>query len=164
MCDCIEPKEIHLHVDNPNEDVSPVMVYLSIPASPNYWVVARLVVSGIGAFLALTYEDIDDLKISLTEALSNAIEHGYRDSGKEGRVAIVFSIEDDRITVSVVDRGKGFDIAAMALEEDENALSSSEFGLFLMKNLSDKLEIQSSVDMGTKVVIVKSGDLSTTSI
>ncbi len=81
-----------------------------------------------------------NLLIATIEAANNAITHGNKlDAGKQ--VELVFTLEDDKITLSVKDEGKGFDYMNIPdPTSPENLENMSGRGVFLMSKLSDKIE------------------------
>lgn len=70
-------------------------ISIEIPASPEYLKVVRLIVSGLGARLRFTIDDIEDLKIAVDEL--SAYLTGAQ--GREGTLDIGFEIHDDRIDI-----------------------------------------------------------------
>ena len=62
-------------------------VEIRVPAKPQYVSVARLTISGLANRIGFTYDDIEDLKIASSEAITNAVQHAYADN-EEGEVVI----------------------------------------------------------------------------
>lgn len=134
-------------------------IEMKIPAKPEYVGVIRLTASGIASRMGFSYEDIEDIKVALSEATTNAIHHAYKDSEK-GEITIGFGIHEDRLEMMVADRGKSFDAEKVreqagpynkALPTDE--LPESGLGLFLIETLMDKLEINDNA--GVIVIMTK---------
>ncbi len=71
-------------------------VTISIPASPEYVKIVRLVAAGLAVRLRFTIEDIDDLKIAVDEL--SAYLTGTQ--GREGTIQVRFSVDDERIEIS----------------------------------------------------------------
>lgn len=121
-------------------------IEMRFPAKAEYVGVIRLSVSGIASRMGFSYEDIEDLKISMSEAVSNVVSHAYND---EGEVTIGFGVYDDRLEVMVADRGGSFDLQEIKDDigpydkktETIGDLREGGFGLFLIKSLMDKVEI-----------------------
>ena len=86
-----------------------LVLELEIPARAEFIAIARLVVSSLAsARRALADERIDDLKLAVSEACTNAIEaHGGGDRDDHVRIRVLEG--DDRLEVAVEDRGTGFD-------------------------------------------------------
>ncbi len=58
--------------------------------------------------MGYTYDDIEDLKIAVSEACTNAVQHAYKDENK-GEVSVRFGVFEDRLEVIVADQGDSFD-------------------------------------------------------
>ena len=96
-------------------------VRLEIPARADYLGLARQVVAAAAA-VEPTFRDerIDDLRIAVSEATTNAIE-AHADLDRDERIVIRCNLGDDCIVVEVMDRGSGFDpdeVEAMPDAED----------------------------------------------
>lgn len=133
------------------------VVELEIPARPEYLSLARLVVAAAASIDASMRDDrIEDLRVAVSEATTNAIEAHTAMDGEE-RIVIRCNLADDRIEVEVEDQGGGFDPGAVEVmpEMHDPARLDIEggFGLPLMRVLADEAEIRSSPD-GTAVKLV----------
>lgn len=116
-------------------------VGLRIPAKPEYISLCRLALTGIAQLRATDDRTLADLKLALTEAVSNSVRHAYGNHG-EGVVDIRFVLEPARLTIEVVDDGEGFDPRnPPALEGDE--LSEGGLGIAIIRTIADELEIDS---------------------
>lgn len=133
------------------------MVELEIPARADYLSLARLVVAA-AASLEPTFRDerIDDLRIAVSEATTNAVE-SHADLTGDDRIVIRCNLGEDRIEVEVVDHGPGFDPADVTTAPDAQAPDRLDvergLGIPLMRVLADEAEIRSS-DAGTAVRLV----------
>lgn len=117
---------------------------------------ARVVVSAFAAQLDPTIEEISDIKTAVSEAVTNAIIHGYEDS--EGMVVIESWIKDDRIEIVVSDNGNGIEDIEKALEPfytSKPELERSGMGFTVMETFMDSLEVFSESEKGTKVKMTK---------
>ena len=133
------------------------IVELEIPARAEFLAVARLVVvSAASIEPAFTEERLDNLRLAVSEACTNAIE-AHRNGQNEDRVHIRCDLNDERIEVEVVDRGNGFDpddIEALPDVEDPRRLDHENgLGLMMMRHFTDEAEIRSSTN-GTAVRLV----------
>lgn len=134
-------------------------IEMKLPAKNEYVAVVRLSVSGIANRMGFSYEDIEDLKVAISEAMTNAAAHAY-DNDEIGEVTVGFGIYPDRLEVMVADRGDSFDLEEVKKnigpykqnERIEN-LREGGFGLFLIDALMDKVEI--SNDYGVIVLMTK---------
>lgn len=81
-----------------------------------------------------------NILIAVTEAVNNAITHGNHNN-PEKSVTITYSIDPSSITFSISDEGSGFDYKNLPdPTAPENIDKINGRGIFLMKNLSDKIE------------------------
>ncbi|WP_181350145.1 anti-sigma B factor RsbW [Thalassobacillus sp. CUG 92003] len=124
-------------------------IEIKVPAKAEYVGVVRLSISGIANRMGFTYEDIEDLKVAISEALTNGVKHAYSES-EGGEITIGFGVYEDRLEVMVADHGGSFDLGEVKRDigpyqqDDEiEDLREGGFGLFLIDALMDKVEISS---------------------
>ena len=79
-------------------------ITMDLPTNPEYVSVARLTVSAISNTIGFNVEEIEDIKIALSEACANAIRHSQKDT-----FSLHFEVEDGKLTIQVSDQGVGFD-------------------------------------------------------
>lgn len=134
------------------------LVNLTIPAKPDYVGIARLAVSGIANRMGFSYDDIEDLKLAVAEACTNAVDHAY--CGGDGEIVVCCNIFENRLEIEVVDRGHSFDVSEVeartgpiSIEPTMNALRERGLGLYLMKTLMDQVDIKG--DNGVIVTMTK---------
>ncbi len=131
-------------------------VEMSIPASAEFISVARLAVSGVAARMNFTIEDIEDIKVALSEACTNAIQHAYQADAK-GHIEIAFLLHDTSLEMIVKDNGKGFNTDNVQSEKTNS--STEDFGLGLglvfIQSLMDEAEINSVKGKGTTLKMLK---------
>jgi serine/threonine-protein kinase RsbW len=131
------------------------VVELEIPARPAYLSLVRLIVDAAVGSLApgLSVARLDDLKIAVTEACSNAIE-AHEAILAEGPVVVRCVIDDHQVTVDIVDRGRGFDpnrVETLPAATDPRRLRhESGLGIPLMRTLTDEVAFSPDAD-GTRV-------------
>lgn len=117
---------------------------------------ARVVVSAFIAQLDPTIEEISDVKTAVSEAVTNAIIHGYED--KMGIVTIKCSIIGKAILIEISDKGKGIANVTEAREPlytSKPELERSGMGFTIMESFMDKVEIVSELNKGTIVKMYK---------
>lgn len=111
----------------------------------------------IGLFVSTlncTIEDIIDVKTIVSEAISNAIIHGYQqDSNKE--VYVSASLTEKEILLIVKDDGVGIENIVEALRINYSSKNRSGLGFSIIKSLCDDLQVKSKKDFGTKLIIKK---------
>lgn len=125
-------------------------VVLEIPARPEYLHLVRQVVAA-AAQLEPTFPDerIDDLRIAVSEAATNAVE-AHVGSSAEERILLRCDLSDEGIQVEVLDRGGGFDVGEHQPVRRADQLAERGFGLPLMRELADEADITTRDD-GTAV-------------
>ena len=123
---------------------------------------ARGAVSAFIAYTDPTIEELTEIKTAVSEAVSNAVIHGYPDN-REGIISVECRVSDDRrVVIIVADYGVGIENIERAKEPlfttgkpDER----SGMGFTIMESFMDKLEIESTKGHGTSVTMLKKLDL-----
>ena len=117
---------------------------------------ARVSVASFLTQLNPTVEEVADVKTAVSEAVTNAIIHGYEQ--RVETVRIHCSIENQLFTVEISDRGKGIANVEKAMEpmfttkpEDDR----SGMGFSFMEAFMDSVEVESKVGEGTSVKMTK---------
>lgn len=117
---------------------------------------ARITVAAFIAQLDPTVEELADIKTAVSEAVTNAIIHGYEE--KQGIVKIRCQIIEDEVTIEISDSGKGIEdisLAKQPLYTTKPNLERSGMGFTIMESFMDKIEIESILGLGTKVTMKK---------
>lgn len=117
---------------------------------------ARITVAAFAAQLDPTIEELADIKTAVSEAVTNAIIHGYEE--KKGIVKIRCQIIDEELTIEVSDNGKGIEdieLAKQPLYTTKPNLERSGMGFTIMESFMDEVQIESIIGMGTKVTMKK---------
>jgi serine/threonine-protein kinase RsbW len=128
-------------------------VRLRVPARAEYIALARLALSGLADIVALPEELLADLKLALTEAVSNSVRHAYADG--TGFVSIAYELSGDALTVEVVDDGQGFDPNRPPTLEGEE-LTEGGLGIAIIRTIADEFELSSRPGVrGSRLRFVK---------
>lgn len=117
---------------------------------------SRATVAAFTAQLDPTVEEINDIKTAVSEAVTNCIVHGYRNS--VGKIYIGVKIHDDnKVFVSIRDRGCGISDIKKAREPLFTTLGGDRAGLgfSVMESFTDKLSVRSKIGCGTTVTLCK---------
>jgi stage II sporulation protein AB (anti-sigma F factor) len=104
-----------------------------------------------------TVEELTDLKTVVSEAVTNAVIHGY-EGNTEGTIYIRTEIEDSRVSIQITDEGIGIqDIekAKQALYTSKPELERSGMGFTIMENFMDEITIYSEPGQGTTIHMSK---------
>ncbi|CBL18127.1 anti-sigma F factor [Ruminococcus champanellensis] len=118
---------------------------------------ARTAVTAFAAQLDLTIEEIADIRTAVSEAVTNAIVHGYR--GTVGTIELcVKLLEGNEVYIRIKDSGCGIPDVAQAMEPLYTTAAAEEragLGFAVMESFMDKLSVKSKVGRGTTVVMRK---------
>lgn len=115
---------------------------------------ARVAVAAFIAQLDPNMEELSDIKTAVSEAVTNAIIHGYENC--EGKVKLCCKIEDHFITIEISDEGCGMQDVEKAMEPlytTKPELERSGMGFAFMEAFMDDLEVVSEVGKGTKITM-----------
>ena len=117
---------------------------------------ARITVAAFVSQLDPTIEELADIKTAVSEAVTNAIVHGYEDT--EGIVKVVAKLFSNTVEIEVSDTGKGIEdveLARKPLYTTKANLERSGMGFTIMESFMDEVEIDSVVGLGTKIKMKK---------
>lgn len=117
---------------------------------------SRAVVAAFAAQLDPTVEEINDIKTAVSEAVTNCIVHGYKNS--LGRIYITVKIyENNSVVISIRDKGCGISDIKKAREPLFTTLGGDRAGLgfSVMESFMDKIVVRSKVNSGTCVTLYK---------
>ncbi len=117
---------------------------------------ARVAAATFVSQLNPTVSDITDIKTAVSEAVTNAIIHGYEK--KEGMVTLFCGYIGDKVTIIVSDKGKGIaniEQAKQPLFTSKPELERSGMGFTVMETFMDSMTVESVEGIGTKVTMTK---------
>jgi stage II sporulation protein AB (anti-sigma F factor) len=123
---------------------------------------ARVAVASFISQVDVTMEEMEEIKTVVSEAVTNAIIHGY-DENPNGVVRISVAIEDGIVELLIEDEGKGIDDVEQAMQPlytSKPELERSGMGFTIMENFMDSLEVATAVGKGTKIRLTKRLSLS----
>jgi serine/threonine-protein kinase RsbW len=124
-------------------------VVLDVPAKPEYLLLARLAVTGVGRSAGSSEETIADLKLAITEAVANAVKHAYPE-GSGGRITVELEATPGGVEVAVSDTGRGFDHARAPSDGGEPG--EGGMGLSIIRAVADEVELTTGPGgVGTRV-------------
>lgn len=118
---------------------------------------ARVAVASFISQLDPTMAELTDIKTVVSEAVTNAIIHGYESDPTE-TITIETLIEDSQVEITITDTGIGIDDierARQPLYTSKPELERSGMGFTIMENFMDSLDIVSKPGAGTTVKLVK---------
>ena len=119
---------------------------------------ARGAVACFAAQLDPTLEEVDDVKTAVSEAVTNAVIHGYRGGRGTIYLDLTADLEERVLTVAVEDRGVGIADVKQAMEPmftTDPEGERSGMGFSFMEAFMDDLEVLSVVGEGTTIIMKK---------
>ncbi len=119
----------------------------------------RVAVAIFASELEFTLGELEEIKVAVSEAVSNAVRHGY--AGQDGTVRLEAVITGTRLEVNVEDFGRGM----ANIEEARRAAAANDdpermgMGFIFMESFMDRVTVDSVEGQGTKVRLEKEGKL-----
>lgn len=117
---------------------------------------ARAAVGAFAAQLDMTIEDMADIKTAVSEAVTNAIIHGYADM--KGIVEVRCRLFGTTVEIQVTDKGRGIEDVELAMQPLYSGTPNEErsgMGFTVMQSFMDTLNVESIVGEGTTVTMTK---------
>ncbi len=117
---------------------------------------SRATVAAFAAQLDPTVEEINDIKTAVSEAVTNCIVHGYKNS--VGKIYITVKIHSDsKVSIAIRDRGCGIKDVKKAREPLFTTLGGDRAGLgfSVMESFMDRITVRSTEGKGTTVTLYK---------
>jgi serine/threonine-protein kinase RsbW len=127
-------------------------VVLTLDARPENLALTRLALAGVAANAGAPREVVSDLKLAVTEACTNIIQHAYG-SDTTGTIVVRYTGEPGLLSIEVEDTGSGFEPGAPPVAGERNGTGNG-MGLMIIRVLTDELEI-ASTGSGTLLRLVK---------
>lgn len=132
-------------------------IKIEMNANKNNITFARGAISSFLVNLPLTINFLNEIKTIVSEAVTNAIVHGYN-SDETKKVYLEFDLSNDELTIKIKDNGVGIEdiekakepLFSTKLQEDRAGL-----GFTIMEVFSDSMEVLSEVNVGTTVICKK---------
>jgi stage II sporulation protein AB (anti-sigma F factor) len=118
---------------------------------------ARIAVAAFVTQMDPTMEQLDEIKTVVSEAVTNAIIHGYNGS-QEGFVTVEAEIDGEVLAITISDQGMGIEdleLARQPLFTSRPELERSGMGFTIMENFMDQFDVASSTGGGTKLTMKK---------
>ena len=125
---------------------------LNVPGKAEYVGTIRMAVAHIASKAGFNIEEIDDIKVAVSEACTNIIIHAHGDM--IFNYEVVIELEETSLSIIVEDAGSGF-----GLEDYEPPVPGesrgSGLGIFIIRALMDEVDIHSEPGAGTKIRMTK---------
>lgn len=117
---------------------------------------ARVAVAAFMTQMNPTLEEVEDVKTAVSEAVTNAIIHGY--DLEQGKIRIICRISENMFYIEVIDQGIGIlDVkeAMKPLFTTKPDMDRSGMGFVFMEAFMDEVEVESAIRIGTTVKMRK---------
>lgn len=115
----------------------------------------RMVASGFLFPYDLTMEALDEIKIALSEAVTNCIIHGYEEQPDQ-EIVVTLEVKAQILMIQVADSGVGIaDIEQAMLPAFSTREEHMGLGFVFMQTFMDRIEVESQVGNGTTVTMYK---------
>ena len=122
----------------------------------------RVAVSSFISNLDITIDELMDVKTAVSEAVTNAIEHGYYGILDDNSTVIVnmyiSSNDYDEIKIEIIDMGIGIDdieLVTTPTYTSKPELEHAGMGFTIMETFMDEISIDSSKNSGTTITLLK---------
>jgi stage II sporulation protein AB (anti-sigma F factor) len=130
-------------------------IKLEFPSKGENVALARITIAALVSQQELTLNDLEEIKVAVSEAVSNAVIHGYRHQS-DGLVTVIGILQGEKLIIEIIDEGVGIPDIEKAMEP---AFSTDPertgLGFVFMQSFMDEVKVESKVNKGTKVTLVK---------
>lgn len=117
---------------------------------------ARVTAAAFVSQLDPTIEELTDIKTAVSEAVTNAIIHGY--DNKEGIVRMICKLYKNSVEITISDKGVGIEdieLARQPLYTSKPEMERSGMGFTVMESFMDRVDITSETGKGTTITMFK---------
>lgn len=131
-------------------------VHLEFPSLPENVGFARAAVALFASRLDFTLDELEEIKVAVSEAVSNVVVHAYPEGPGPVRVEATVTPQGE-LVVRVADQGRGIEDVARACEASFTTRPGEHLGLGLtfINEYADRLEVNSAPGQGTVVTFTK---------
>lgn len=134
-------------------------VTLSLPANAEYVDIVRLNLYGLASKMGFSYEEIEDMKVAVSEACNNSVLYAYGQEG--GMVEVIFKVGPEALSITVRDEGESFEkngaagTPATLHDKELSDVQIGGLGFYLMEALMDEVSVNNQTGKGTEVILTK---------
>lgn len=116
---------------------------------------ARITIAAFVSQLEITLSDLEEIKVAVSEAVSNAIIHGYQNKPEE-IVTMTGILKGNTLILEIVDQGIGIPDIKKAMEPAYSTdPERTGLGFVFMQSFMNEVKVESQVNCGTKVILTK---------
>lgn len=127
---------------------------LTLDARPQNLALIRLALAGMATNAGAPREVVSDLKLAVTEACTNVIQHAYGGDFTAGEILVRYTAEPGKLAIEVVDTGSGFELDTVGAHPQNGSDGGHGNGLMIIRVLTDELSV-ASTGSGTRIAFVK---------
>lgn len=147
-----------VRMSEPMKEQARESVYFRMESRSHNEQFARVVVAVFASRLDPTVEELNDIKTAVSEAVTNAIIHGYEEEEGWVEMEVSADLKTRELTVVVEDQGRGIEDIAKAREPfftTKREKERSGMGFSFMEAFMDSLEVESEAGKGTRICMSK---------
>ncbi len=126
------------------------LIKMTVPTDSANISVVRMTASSIANRIGFNIEEIDDVKIAVSEACTNVIKHS-----KVSSFDLFFGQGSNFIEIEIKDTGVGYNFSSLKDPEFCGERECGGLGIYIIKMLMDDVVIQSELDKGTTIYMKK---------
>ena len=131
------------------------MLQICLPSSIEYLPLVDTLCQAFCIWAGVHCETTDEISMAVVEAATNAVVHGNR-CQRTKKMRAVFEKRLNEIAISITDEGKGFDPDSVPSPvEGDNLMKESGRGIYIIKQVMDRVEFGSTPEGGTEIRMVK---------
>ena len=128
--------------------------FLTIMSKSSNVGLARLAVATFASEMDFTLNELEEIKVAISEAVTNSVIHGYPE--KVGKIDIKMTINKDELEIKITDYGIGInDIEAVLQPSYSTKKEHMGLGLAFIDSFMDQFEIDSDYGKGTQIIMTK---------
>ena len=119
----------------------------------------RLCITTFFSNLNIHIDELMDVKTALSEAVTNAVDHAYDEENDENKILVEATVEDnEKMVIKIRDYGKGIEDIYLAMTPAYTTKPENEhagMGFTIMESFMDEVIVDSTVNLGTTILLTK---------
>ena len=119
----------------------------------------RLCITTFFSNLNIHIDELMDVKTALSEAVTNAVDHAYDEENDENKILVEATVEDnEKMVIKIRDYGKGIEDISLAMTPAYTTKPENEhagMGFTIMESFIDEVIVDSTVNLGTTILLTK---------